>query len=107
MKVRINLTVFASPTEYHAMIDGDLDFPIVPNVGDEVSLMSAPAATTPSIPFRAHLKVARRTFARFNSAAFACTIYLDDLVVDGATTAEVVTQYLENGFGLNANRASD
>jgi hypothetical protein len=104
MKVRISISVFAENSGAVGHVDGDLDFPIEPMIGDTISFIvsdnDVPLDT--SLGFDGLLKVEYRTITP-NHKNHAISLMLEDLRVDGKESALHIMNFLESGFGLYSN----
>lgn len=101
MKIRISTSVFAKNSGAVGHIDGDLDFPIEPMIGDTISFIvshnDAPLDT--SLGFDGLLKVEYRTITP-NHKNHAISLMLEDLRVDDKENALQIMNFLESEFGL-------
>lgn len=99
MKVHIDFSIFASPTEAYGNVTGFLELPEAPALGDTISfLFPQREMPPPAFPFEGMLKVEGRRFDL--GEATVCSISLSDLYVDGQEEACALMTYFENGFGL-------
>lgn len=101
MKVRIDFSIYSSPSDAYGNVTGSLDFCIMPAVGDSVSFLFSRDSSLPNTSFEGFLVVKGR---RFDADKGLCTIGLEELVVTSVSEAEMLMKYFETGFELLAYR---
>lgn len=104
MKVRISLSVFAESSGAVGHVDGNLDFPIEPMIGDTISFLvsSNDVSLDPSLGFDGLLKVEYRTFTP-NQENSSVSLMFEDLHINDRGNALQIMNFLESEFGLNAH----
>jgi hypothetical protein len=104
MKMHISISVLAESSGAIGHVDGNLDFPVEPMVGDTISLSisdnDVPLDT--SLGFDGLLLVEYRTIMP-NIKKGAVSLMLQDLQVSDKESALKIMNYLQNEFGLNAH----
>ena len=107
MKVHVDLSIFASPTECFGMASGELDFEAPPRQGEIVFFapsISQPPTALPQIDgFSFQLKVEDVIHAP-RGDSFATTVLLEPAVMRDHSQAVALGEYLERGFALGVDR---
>jgi hypothetical protein len=102
MRVNVDISVFSSPTTSFATVWGEIDLPVEPCVGDEMSFLFAGNDTMPPTAPSVGIHVASR---RIDVGRIpALSIQISDIVTDGELAAEEICSYFERGFGLHVDR---
>lgn len=102
MLVNVDISVFSSPTTSFATIWGEIDLPMEPSVGDEMSFLFKGNDTMPPVEPNVGIYVASRRIdvGRIPSLS----IQTSDIVADGDRAAEAICSYFERRFGLHVDR---
>jgi hypothetical protein len=94
MKIYIDFTVFASPTEAYSNVSGELDWPDLPRVGDWVDVRAdkpAPQEMPPTL---------RVTGVLAETPEYALIVMLDGVVTSSRSQAATVGQFCVENLGL-------
>jgi hypothetical protein len=92
MKVNVDISVFSSPTSSFAGIWGEIDLPVVPCVGDEMSFLFGEGESMPPVDPSARILVTSRRFDVGRNPS--CSIELSGIVADSEHGAELICSYL-------------
>lgn len=108
MKLTIDLSVFVADTVSWGRVWGGAEFAVVPPVGSTVSFAIAGKEGV-HVPegFPAELKVESVVFRPNVEDETGVMLFLEDLVLESAEEANVVTKYLERSFGLFVDKYID
>ncbi len=102
MLVNVDISVFSSPTTSFATIWGELDLPVEPGVGDEMSFLFKENDSMPPIEPTVGIYVASRRIDVGRTPSLS--IQTSDIVTEGELAAEAVCSYFEQKFGLHVDR---
>jgi hypothetical protein len=104
MRVHIDFSVMTADGQAIGNIEGQLDFEVLPALGDTVSFLFSPKGVLPpeNSGLIGSIKVVDRVF-RPNPKFDAVILMLSDLVVGTRGQALTLMNYFEAGFGLFAN----
>jgi hypothetical protein len=101
MKINVDLSLFYGSTGAFGRVSGEIDLPVVPQMGNTVSFMFPNNDVLPVIVkgFDGLVTVAGVRFAP-QSLKTAVTLDLGEVVLETREDARKVMTYLEEGFGL-------
>lgn len=102
MLVNVDISVFSSPTTSFATVWGEIDLPVAPSVGDEMSFLFKGNDSMPPIDPSIGIHITNRRIDVGRTPS--CSIQISDIVAEGEFAAEAVCSYFERQFGLHVDR---
>ncbi len=102
MKVRIDISLFSSPTESYGVIHGSIDLASTPRIGESISFLFPLNEKIRPLEgewWPESLLVKNVTHAPVLAGA-SVLLALEPVVLESRNQCEAYAEYLENGFGL-------
>jgi hypothetical protein len=110
MKVSVDFSVALIDGTAFGVVSGDLDLAAVPPIGGTILFNEAPGIARPQVAnrrFIGHLDVERVMYRPTSVPGVHILLSLQTVIVETASDAEKIMEYLENGFGLFSDRFLD
>jgi hypothetical protein len=102
MLISVDISIFSSPTASFANVWGELELPVLPDVGDEVSFLFKSGLSMPAVTQGTRIEVtSRRIDADRNPA---CAIQISDIFAENEAGAKAICDYFEQAFGFHVDR---